>query len=85
MSLASHASEKAAAELDYDHPDDEGNWEPVLEGWFWPGGSRKAHYFVHGRSLCGKWGFPGELEPYGEFSSDDCAACARKAKERHER
>lgn len=28
----------------------------IKEGWFFPENSRKAHYIVEGRSLCGKWG-----------------------------
>lgn len=40
---------------------------------------RKSHYFVKGRSLCGKRGFPPEpLNPQDYPSPDDCAGCRRK-------
>lgn len=49
------------------------------QGWSWPGLSKKAHYFVSGRSLCGKWAlFIDDLDPSGTSSSDDCAACTRR-------
>jgi hypothetical protein len=50
------------------------------EGWWFPGLSRKAHYFREGRSLCGKWGTFGQqpLTPDTHKSPDDCAACRRK-------
>jgi len=57
--------------------------QKMPEGWGWPGAARKAHYFVDGRSLCGRWGWiGGSLQPAGEPSSDDCAACARKLAKR---
>lgn len=56
------------------------------EGWAWPINSRKAHYFVKGRSLCRNWGFFGAVEDLAgsDFKSpDDCAACRRKADKRN--
>ncbi len=55
------------------------------EGWAFPGhGQRtKAHYFVDGRSLCGKWGFysgPLGLDDYA--SPDDCPTCRRRFEKR---
>jgi hypothetical protein len=49
-------------------------------GWGWPGLAKKAHYFVKGRSLCGKWLFTGDSEGKElEFrGDDDCAACFKK-------
>lgn len=53
------------------------------EGWQRPPPSRKFHYYVEGRSLCGGWGFPdysnldadtGNKEAYEE----DCVSCFRK-------
>jgi hypothetical protein len=41
--------------------------------------SRKSHYFVRGRSLCGRFGFPPlPLQADDHASSDDCAACRKK-------
>ena len=40
---------------------------------------KKSHYFVSGRSLCGRFGFPPEpLTPDDCTSPDDCAACRKK-------
>lgn len=52
----------------------------ATEGWGFPGNSRKAHYFVQGRSLCMKWLFLGQLEKVAPEDvakrvPDDCAAC----------
>ncbi len=50
-------------------------------GWAWPARSRKAHYFVGGRSLCGKWGWLGgadTLYDTNHNSSDNCASCKRR-------
>lgn len=53
----------------------------LIRGWGWPGFSKKAHYFIDGRSLCGKWMYLGELEDSNHESSDNCATC----KTRHAR
>lgn len=52
------------------------------QGWWWPGNSRKAHYFgTDGRSLCGKWlALSAEREDDNHDSPDNCATCARKRK-----
>lgn len=50
------------------------------EGWGFPPGSRKCHYFRDGMSLCRRWGFAFalRLEPdNGRPSKDDCAPCRR--------
>lgn len=54
------------------------------EGWGFPGGSRKAHYFVGTVSLCRKWGFyHGPLTANQEGTSpDDCAGCRRALENR---
>ena len=53
------------------------------EGRGWPLLSRKAHYFVGTRSLCGKWGFyAGRLEEGSDGSPDDCAECSRRLAKR---
>jgi hypothetical protein len=50
----------------------------IDRGWGFPGASRKAHYFVNGMALCGKWMYTGHLEAdQGKSSPDDCAACRR--------
>ncbi len=50
----------------------------MSEGWGFPAKSRKAHYFVDGISLCGKWMFFGELEQGNDNSPDNCATCKKK-------
>lgn len=41
---------------------------------------KKSHYFVKGRSLCGRYGFPPQpLQPDDYAGPDDCAACRKKA------
>lgn len=56
------------------------------EGWGFPTGSRKAHYFVRSESLCRRWGlYFGVLEPdTGKASPDDCAACRQAFEKRGE-
>lgn len=53
-------------------------------GWGWPESSRKAHYFVDGRSLCGKWLFSGlPVKNQSDPSSpDDCKVCREKLAQR---
>lgn len=58
----------------------------MTEGWGFPQRSRKAHYFVNGRSLCGKWTFFGKVaegDP-GFFESKCCAKCFREFDKRKE-
>jgi hypothetical protein len=52
----------------------------MKKGWGWPGLSKKAHYFVDGRALCGKWLFFGPIEDVTSTAKgpDDCAACHKK-------
>ena len=52
----------------------------VREGWGWPLSSRKAHYFVDGSSLCGRWMFFGSLEQGNDNSPDNCAPCKKNLK-----
>ena len=47
------------------------------KGWGFPANSRKAHYFIDGRSLCGKWAFFGNLEDSNDDSPDNCTACKK--------
>lgn len=54
---------------------------PAKQGWWWPLNSRKAHYMVEGRSLCGRWmcfGTPSELDDDKHDSPDNCAECRRR-------
>lgn len=50
------------------------------KGWGSPGASKKHHYFVDGRSLCGKWLYLGPVVD-DDFSKgtgrEDCVACWR--------
>ncbi len=52
---------------------------PRERGWTWLHNSRKWHYFVGGRSVCGKFGLLGqpELLAGDDGSPDNCAACKR--------
>jgi hypothetical protein len=59
------------------------NEHSLKEGWWMPFRSRRYHYFVEGRALCGGWVFPN----YSELSvdtgnsvpqSEDCVSCFRK-------
>jgi hypothetical protein len=54
------------------------------EGWAMPGNARKWHYYVDGRSLCGKWVIlGGSLQAdTGRTSSADCAGCRAKVEKR---
>lgn len=60
--------------------------EPKVEpkqGWGWPLNTKKSHYFVGGRSLCGKWGaMMLELNDNKHKSPDNCAECKRKREKR---
>lgn len=49
----------------------------MARGWQRPHGSRKWHYFVDGRSLCGKWVWfsPERLVNDINTGPDDCKAC----------
>jgi len=47
-------------------------------GWWWPLRARKAHYFVDGRSLCGRWGHHGAGQDFWLESSHNCAECKRR-------
>ena len=57
------------------------------EGWGFPRGSKKAHYFLeNGMSLCSKYGFYRGLKEQGlDDSSDNCTACKKALKRLRER
>jgi hypothetical protein len=62
--------------------------ETENQGWAWPFNSQKAHYFVNARSLCGRWGFFGEIDMSDQGPGNkrsDCAACMKKLEKRHAR
>jgi len=53
----------------------------LTEGWAWPANSRKAHYFVNGQALCGRWMFLGEIRASEQSEkplADDCTTCRKK-------
>ncbi len=58
--------------------------EKEKEGWGFPTGSRKAHYFGEDSfALCRKYGFYfGEKEQGNDDSSDNCTACMKKLAKR---
>lgn len=52
-------------------------------GWNWLSNTPKWHYFVEGRSLCGKWlglglGKTCDDDPKTDDSPDNCTACHKK-------
>jgi hypothetical protein len=54
---------------------------PPNVGWFKFSNSRKFHWIVAGRSLCGKWLYLGNGRLdfiMGKPGPDDCRACRRK-------
>jgi hypothetical protein len=61
----------------------------VNEGWTWLTNSKKWHYFVGGRSLCGGFmifaNMQGKLEQGNNDSADNCASCKKKLKKRLEK
>jgi hypothetical protein len=50
------------------------------KGWGQPGLAKKAHYFIDGMALCGRWMYSGELDNVdaGTAGPDDCTVCRRK-------
>ena len=51
----------------------------VPQGWAFPNGSRKAHWFDGSMSLCRKYGFYfGPVETGNDNSSDNCTECKRR-------
>lgn len=50
------------------------------EGWTWLENSKKWHYFVDGRALCGRWLLVStpKLEQGNDDSPDNCLACQKK-------
>ena len=57
------------------------------EGWGFPRGSKKAHYFLeNGMSLCNRYGFyRGSKEQGLDESPDNCTACKKALKRLRER
>lgn len=50
-------------------------------GWWLPLNSKKAHYIVSNRSLCGTWGYLGDgssLEDKNHDSTDNCGGCRKR-------
>lgn len=62
---------------------------PVIkpdEGWVWFLNSRKAHYIVESRALCGRWLYLGREHEQGKDDSpDNCVECRRKLLKRREK
>lgn len=58
--------------------------ENLHEGWKWLVNSTKAHYFVDGKSLCGRWlTFSKGYEKGNIDSPDNCKACVKRYKKEH--
>lgn len=45
-------------------------------GWGWPLNAKAPHFFVSGRSLCGRWMYYGPLEDARSVDGD-CKACTK--------
>jgi hypothetical protein len=53
----------------------------IDEGWKWLFNSPKWHYFIKGKSLCGRWlSFGGGYQKGNDDSPDNCKACAKALK-----
>lgn len=53
------------------------------EGWTWLSNSRRWHYFVGGRSLCGRWfTFATNFELGDDDAKHNCRGCRTKLKAR---
>jgi len=61
--------------------------EENKEGWTWLSNSRKWHYFVDGRSLCGRFMLfsTSGLEQGNDTSTDNCMACMKALEKRNAR
>lgn len=47
------------------------------QGWGVPANTKKAHYFINGRSLCSRWMFLGWVEDNRHDHPDNCKACIK--------
>jgi hypothetical protein len=59
----------------------------MSEGWGWLYNARYYHYFIDGRSICGKWlglGL-GELEKGNDNSPDNCKTCIKRLAKRKDK
>lgn len=56
----------------------------VAQGWSWLINSKKDHYFVGGRSLCGKWLRFSNSDLSGT-SENKCSLCAKREESRRKR
>lgn len=59
--------------------------EKLKEGWGFPLNSKKMHYFIDGRSPCGKWMFFGNLESDEWEDPLDCKECRKRLNKRKEK
>ena len=55
----------------------------MKQGWTWLINSPRWHYFVKGKSLCGRWMIISDanLEIGNDNSPDNCKACRKKLSE----
>jgi hypothetical protein len=57
----------------------------LKEGWVCLTNANKYHYIRDARSLCGKWGYFGNIFDADTFESpDDCKSCRAKLKKEKE-
>jgi len=49
-------------------------------GWAWPmrADFQKAHYFINGKSLCGRHNYSGDASPDWFFRGNECKTCRKK-------
>jgi hypothetical protein len=54
------------------------------EGWYWGYPNPKRHYFVKGKSLCGKVeSLGGDMRPESHDNSNNCPECVKRAGKRN--
>lgn len=61
------------------------NENETKEGWGLPQQSRKWHYFVDTRSLCGHWGFYTGPLNQRHASKANCARCSQRLAKRRKK
>ena len=54
----------------------------IVAGWGFPLNSKKSHYFVNGRSLCGKWLFFGHVDPANDDRYEKCSICLKRLRKK---
>ena len=60
-----------------------GKADDMTEGWYWAYPLPKRHFFVKGKSLCGKATvYGGDMRPDSQDTANNCPECVRAAAKR---